>query len=99
MYRFSYGVILMNYVQFLNLLGDENFTAKIKYIAPFEFDLIYSIIELYDECVKGPDIMIKDPNLTKQFSHIMRSTVKLVEKVIVLSNLFNFFIVKIRWVC
>ena len=30
MCRYSYGVIVMNYVQFLNLLGDENFAAKIK---------------------------------------------------------------------
>ena len=48
-----------------SLLGDENFTAKIKCIALFEFDLIYNTIELYDECVKGPGIMIEDPILTK----------------------------------
>ena len=28
MCRFSNGVTLLNYVQFLNLLGDENFTEK-----------------------------------------------------------------------
>ena len=65
----------MNYVQFLNLFGDENFAAKIKYIAPFEFDLICSIIELYNECINGSDIMIKYLILTKQVGDIMGSLV------------------------
>ena len=62
------------------MLRDENFTAKIRCIAPFEFDLIYSIIELYNECIKGSNIMIKDPILTKQVGDIMSSLVKLVGK-------------------
>ena len=61
------------------MFGEEHFTAKIKYTTPFEFDLKYCIIQLYNECVKWTDIKIKDPNLTKQFAHILRSIVKLVE--------------------
>jgi len=61
----------MNYVQFLNFLGGKTFKEKLEYIAPFEFDLIYVIMELYIESVKGSDIMIKDPTLTKQVDHIM----------------------------
>ena len=73
-------MLLLNYEQFLNLLGDENFAAKIKFLAPFEFDLINNIIEIYDKCVKGPGIMIKDPILTKQVAHIMGSLIKLVKQ-------------------
>ena len=68
------------------------FCSEDKYIAPFEFDLIYNIIEIYDECVKEPGIMIKDPNLSKQVGDIMDSLVKLV-KDIVISGMYNFIIV------
>ena len=69
----------MNYLQFINFLGEEGLAAKLKYIAPVEFKIIYRIMHLYNECVKGPDIMIKDPNLTRQFLLNMRSFMKLRE--------------------
>ena len=37
-------------------------------------------MHFYQECVKRPDYMIKDPNLTKQFLIKMRSFGKLAEK-------------------
>ena len=75
MIQFAGGVGILNYVEFLNLLEDEYFLAKMKYIAPFEFISMYRIIQLYNECVKRSGIMIKDPNLTKQFVHILGSIV------------------------
>ena len=35
---------------------------------------------LLNECIKGSDYMVKNPNLTKQFFINMRSFVKLAEK-------------------
>ena len=62
------------------MLSDKKFKEKLKYICPFEYDLIYDIMELYSECAKGTDIMIKDPILTKQVDHTMRILVKLVKE-------------------
>ena len=41
--------------------------------------MLYEMIGLYKECVKGPAIMIKNPYLTKQVGDIMGSLVKLGE--------------------
>ena len=35
--------------------------------------MIYRIMECYNECVKGDDIMIKDPDLAKKFVRNMAS--------------------------
>ena len=77
---FSYVVGIMNYVQFLNWLGEKGLTAKLEYAALVKFKIIYRIMHLYQECVKGSDYMVKDPNLTKQFLINMRSFGKLGEK-------------------
>ena len=69
----------MNYIQFLNWLGQECLGVKLKYIAPIEFRIIYRIMHLYNECVEGPHIMIKDLNLTREFLLNMRSFKKLRE--------------------
>ena len=79
MSRYVYGVGILNYVQFLNWFGEEGLGGKLKYIAPIEFRIIYRIMHLYNECVEGPDIMIKDLNLTRQFLLNMRSFKKLRE--------------------
>ena len=67
----------MNYVQFLNWLGDEDLAEKVQFTAPIEFKMIYNIMNFYQECVKGADYMIKDPKLTKEFLIRMRSFGKL----------------------
>ena len=84
----------MNYVQFSNLLGDENFAVKIKYIAPFDFIIIYKMIGLYKECVKGSDIILGDPKLTKEFADILSSIDKVAEKTCGHKQLVQFLHVK-----
>ena len=37
-------------------------------------------MELYSECAKGGDIMIKDPVLTRQVDHSMGSLLKIVKE-------------------
>ena len=80
MIRFSDGVGIMNYVQFLNWLGEEDLAEKVQFTAPIEFKIIYKIMHFYEECVKGADYMVKDPKLTKQFLISMRSFGKLAGK-------------------
>ena len=62
------------------MLNDKKFKEALKYICPFEYELIYDIMGLYSECAKGGDIMIKDPVLTRQVDHTMGSLVKLVKE-------------------
>ena len=73
MIRISNGVGIMKYVQFLNWLGEEDLAEKVQYTAPIEFKMIYNIMHLYQECVKGDDYLIKDPKLTKEFLIKMRT--------------------------
>ena len=73
MIRISNGVGIMKYVQFLNWLGEEDLAEKVQYTAPIEFKMIYNIMHLYQECVKGDDYLIKDPKLTKEFLIKMQS--------------------------
>ena len=77
MTRISNGVGIMRYVQFLNWLGEEDLAEKVQYTAPIEFKMIYNIMHLYQECVKGSDYLIKDPKLTKEFLIKMRSFTQL----------------------
>ena len=67
----------MNYVQFLNWLGEEDLAEKVQFTAPIEFKMIYNIMNFYQECVKGADYLIKDPKLTKEFLIKMQSFRKL----------------------
>ena len=62
------------------MLNDKNFKEALKYICPFEYELIYDIMGLYSECAKGRDIMIDDPILTRQVDHTMNRLVRLVKE-------------------
>ena len=53
MIRMSDGGGIMNYVQFLNWLGEDNLAEKVQFTAPTEFKIIYNIINFYQECVKA----------------------------------------------
>ena len=39
--RYSSGLVILNYLQYLNVLSDEMFKEALKNICSFEFDLIY----------------------------------------------------------
>ena len=77
---YAYGLVIMNYVQYLNVLNDKKFKEALKYICPFEYDLIYDIMGLYSECAKGSDIMINDPILTRRVDQTMDRLVRLAKE-------------------
>ena len=59
MLRYTYGEGIMYYLQFLNWLGEEALAAKLKYTAPVQIKIIYRIMHLYNECMKGAIIGLK----------------------------------------
>ena len=63
------------------MLRAEDFAAKIEYIGPFEFRILHRITICYNECVKGNNIMIKDPYLAKILLRNMSSIGRLGQEV------------------
>ena len=61
------------------MLSVEKFKEALKYICPFQYELIYDIMGLYSECAKSRDIMIDGPILTRQVDHTMNRLVTLVK--------------------
>ena len=58
----------------------KSLKRTLKYICPFEYDLIYDIMELYSECAKGSDIMINDTILRRRVDQTMDRLVRLVKE-------------------
>ena len=69
--RYSFGLVILNYLQYLNVLSDEVLKEALKHICPFEYDLIYTIMGVYTECAKGNEITIDDPILTSRVDRAM----------------------------
>ena len=78
--RYSYGLVILNYLQYLNVLSDEMFKEALKHICPFEYELIYTIMGVYSECAKGREITIDDAILTRRVDHTMNTLVRLVKE-------------------
>ena len=71
--RYSFGLVILNYLQYLNVLSDEALKEALKHICPFEYDLIYTIMGVYTECAKGNEITIDDRILTSRVDRAMNN--------------------------
>ena len=78
--RYAYRLVIMNYVQNLNVLNDKKFKESLKFICPFDYELIYDIMGLHSEYAKGRDIMIDDPILKRRVDHTMNGLLRLVKE-------------------